>query len=240
MVLTSVEGRRPMAPRKATPTTTGTPQTPRGRLELRSRITVLGLGLIAGLAVFVTELNAQSCPPPAGFRLIGKTCIYTGSVRIEAEVNHTGNLEEKPKSFHGSIQTVLPAGGMLYCGNKGDNQPQEQKIVPILASLQCDVPVKKVDSQKDYGTASVECLAQADLRRLDRFCTPGQVAFAFVPCEFQSVVTYTDKSKKRPAVIEQACHRCTLSSCNTLGWDRQNGRPERRLYDSCEGPFVVP
>ena len=125
-----------MTLRKATPTTTGTPQTPLGRLKLRSRITVLGLGLIAGLAVFVTEANAQ-CPPPTGFRYIGGTCIYTGSVRIEAEVNHTGNLKKKPKSFHSSIQTVLPAGGMLYCGNKGGNRPEEQRIVPILASLQC-------------------------------------------------------------------------------------------------------
>jgi hypothetical protein len=238
MASTSVEGRRLMTLRKATPTTTGTPQTPLGRLKLRSRITVLGLGLIAGLAVFVTEANAQICPP--GHRYIGGTCISTGSVRIEAEVNNTGDLKKTPKSFHGSIQTILPAGGMLYCGNKGDNQPQEQKIVPIPASLQCDGPVKKVDSQENYGTASVECLAQANLRRLDQFCTPGQVAFAFVPCEFQSVVTYTDKSKKLPVVIEKACHRCTLSSCNTLGWDKQNGRPERRFYDSCEGPFVVP
>ena len=238
MASTSVEGRRLMTLRKATPTTTGTPQTPLGRLKLRSRITVLGLGLIAGLAVFVTEANAQICPP--GHRYIGGTCISTGSVRIEAEVNNTGDLKKTPKSFHGSIQTILPAGGMLYCGNKGDNQPQEQKIVPIPASFECDVPVKKVVSRENYGTASVECLAQDNLRRLDKFCTSGQVAFAFVPCEFQSVVTYIDKSKKPPAVIEKACHRCTLSSCNTLGWDRQNGRPERRLYDSCEGPFVVP
>lgn len=241
MVPTSVEGRRLMTPRKATPTTTGTPQTPRGGLKLRPRISALGLGLIAGLmAVFVTEANA-GCPPPTGFRSIGGTCYFTQGVDIVAEVNHTGQLQQHPKSFDGFIQ---PEGtGVLFCGTKfvgKPHQPPGQRLVVTTKPLTCSTPIHPTDvtSTQNGGTASVTCHALLDptvLQSLgNTFCSSGQVAYDYVPCKFTSEVSYIDDETSTD--IESAKHSCSLDSCETLAWDKQRNLPELRPYE-CTGPL---
>ena len=229
---------------KATPTIIETPQTPRGGLPLRPRIIALRLSLVAGLLiVFMTEVNAVTCPPPTGYKTIGATCYKVKGVEINAEVNHTGHLQKNPKSFHGEIFTSAE-GGILFCGNKGGNQPPGQKIVPVKPPLECSqsiVPQDVVSSQNG-GTAIVTCTALLPplvLQALgDEHCTPGQEAFDFVPCAFSSDVTYMDDNKS--TVIETARHRCSLLNCGTLRWDKSKGAPERRAYDICEGPIPVP
>ena len=169
-------------------------------------------------------------------------------VVIEAEVNHTGQLQRHPKSFLGDIVTGAPElpgaiqGGMLFCGNNGGHQPRGQRIVPVLAPLRCETSSENFVSvsPNDGGTAKVTCKAIADLPSLDQYCTPGQVAFDFVPCSLTSDVTYMDEEEDPPAVIETARHRCSLLNCGTLRWDKSKGAPERRAYDICEGPIPVP
>jgi hypothetical protein len=229
-----------MIPRKTTPTATTIWQTPRGKHKLRPRIIALGLSFIAGLmAVFVTEANAVVCPPPTGYKSIGGTCYKVKGVEINAEVNHTGHVQRHPKSFHGEIFTGVE-GGVLFCGNKGGNQPPGQRIVPVDTPLTCSHSIEPQDvvSSRNGGTAHVRCTAllPSDVLQAlgDQYCIPGQEAFDFVPCAFLSDVTYVDDETS--TVIETARHSCFLPDCPSLRWNNKAGRPEPRDYE-CEGPI---
>jgi hypothetical protein len=232
------------APRKATRTATGTPQTPWCHRKWRSRMSALGLSLIAGLvASFVNEANAVICPPPTGYKSIGGTCYYVNTVGIHAELKNTGKLEKNPKSFSA---VIAPTGvGVLYCKNKAGKQPPGQRLVSSTQQLTCSTPVEPSDvvSQQNGGTAQVVCtakLSDEDLAALGQlYCATGQFAVDFVPCEFYSDVTYTDETDPtQPNNIETAKHHCKLdtSVCEAIPWDKTTDSPKETPYP-CEGPI---
>lgn len=199
---------------------------------------VLGLGAIGLSPLFVTDAHA-ACP--TGYRYIGGCCYKVKGVEIDAQVNHTGQLQRDPKAVSASI---VPVGnGILFCVNKPGKQPPGQKIIPVPVgtTLQCSTSVQNNDlvSPQNGGTAEVACIASLvgqDLRNLDQFCATGQQAIDFVPITFLSDVTYSDETQ---SAIETARHSCTLPNPETLTWDRTLNRPEPRDYE-CIGPIDVP
>lgn len=214
---------------------------------LRLLIIALALGLSTTMmAVVVPNADAVVCPPPSGYKSIGGTCYKVKGVQIDVEVNHAGQLQQKPKIFSGIIDTQGQPG-LLYCGNRGGNQPVGQRIVVIDVPLSCSTQINPQDvvSQQNGGTANVTCTALLppdELQRLGELhCTPGQTAFDYVPCGFLSDVTYSNGTLDSPGTsIETARHSCILPLCATLGWDNKTGLPEARDYE-CVGPIdVVP
>jgi len=218
---------------------------------LRPLIIVLGLTLFTGLMViFVPEASAIVCPPPSGYKSIGGTCYKVKGVQIDAEVTRAGRLQRNPKFFSGFIDTQGQPG-ILFCGNRGGNQPPGQRLVVTNVPLTCSTQIQPQDvvSPNDGGTAQVRCTAllpPEELQTLgDANCAPGQEAFDFVPCSFLSDVTYSNGTIEDPeSAIETARHSCTLdyapeSLCTTLAWDNKTGLPEQRNYQ-CSGPIDVP
>lgn len=213
-----------------------------GRRFVKVGIIAVGLSVIAGLLpVFVPQADAAVCPPPTGYKSIGGTCYSVKGVLVDTTLKFTGNLARNPKSFKAEITPI--GSGILFCGNAGGNQAPGQRIVPVFEPLSCG-PVKllqvDVDSSQNGGTAEhVLCEANLSTEALDRlghqYCSAGQFAIDFVPCDFTSQVTYMDNRTDPPSTIETAKHVCTLPSCETLRWDNKLGRPEPRQYD-CQGP----
>jgi hypothetical protein len=195
--------------------------------------TILGFAVFGVLAL-ASEAHA-GCPPPTGFRYIGGACYYVKGVEIDAEVNHTGNLNKDPKTFSADI--AVGDTGIVFCKNKAGKQPPGQKIVPVQnpVTMNCSTAVSNVVSNQNGGTANVVCTAKLvgpDLAAFDSFCASGQVAADFVPITFLSDVKYDGSTGN----IESANHSCTLPNPETLAWDRAADRPERRAYD-CIGPL---
>lgn len=214
---------------------------------MRPLIIALALSLFTGLmAIFVPEADAIVCPPPSGYKSIGGTCYKVKGVQIDAEVNHAGRLQRNPKFFSGFIDTQAQPG-ILFCGNRGGNQPPGQRLVITDIPLTCSTQIQPQDvvSTNNGGTAKVTCTALLPPQELqalgDANCAPGQEAFDYVPCSFLSDVSYSDglTTDEDPPLIETARHSCTLPSCTTLGWNNKTGLPEQRAYD-CTGPIDVP
>jgi len=203
---------------------------------------VLGLGFSTGL---VKEAGAVVCPPPTGYKSIGATCYYVNGVIVDTTLTNVGNLNRNPKSFEANIDptqhNTVAGVGMLFCGNNGGNQAPGQRIIPVTSPLSCAVSLKTsdVDSPQNGGTADhVLCdakLTPVELDALDIYCSNGQFAIDFVPCQFDSTVKYISDTDN--SIIEQAVHRCTLPSCETLRWNNKAGMPEFRQYD-CVGPIT--
>jgi hypothetical protein len=205
---------------------------------------LIGLGLLVVVGVmtgYVTDASAVVCPPPTGFRSIGGTCYYVNGVIVDTTLKFTGNLTRNPKSFSASITPTAGSVGILFCGNNGGNQAPGQRIIPFTSSLFCNVPVQPsdVDSSASGGTAEhVICdakLSPEELEDLDSNCSTGQFAIDFIPCSFDSQVTYKDD--RQGSIIETAKHHCDLPSCETLRWDNTAGAPEFRQFE-CQGPIV--
>jgi hypothetical protein len=216
---------------------------------LKPVIVTFGFSFIVGLtALFTTEAQAQ-CPPPTGYKSIGGTCYRVKGVEATVETTKVGNPATQKKSVQCTIFPEPEPGetqtlGVLFCGNKGGNQPPGQRLVLVpqgLGILTSDqVPINKLDSSKNGGTAVVSCIAgkPEEYSAFDHLCSPGQSAFDFVPCAFNSKIKYTDDSKN--TTIEAVGHHCVLPSCNTLTWDRRLGRPEPRAYDCPDETKFVP
>jgi hypothetical protein len=207
----------------------------------KMKLGMIGLLCISVIAMLGTEANACA----TGYRLIAGYCVKSGSVIIEAEVNHTGSLKQHPKSFQGDVcdpdnpdpEGLCTQGGVLFCWNKAHNQPPGQRIIPVVLPLKCDVPVQNVISSDNGGTASVSCPAKPtfdQLRSLDPYCSSGQEAIDFVPCAHRLVLTYTDDETS--TVLERVNSDCTLPDCETLKWDKTNKRPENRPYECTTEP----
>jgi hypothetical protein len=213
---------------------------PRGGVTLTRQLIALPVLVIAsafiGLLTFFVGPADAGCPPPTGYRYIGGSCYFVKGVEIDAQVNHTGNLNKDPKTFSASI-AIEGGTAILFCKNKAGHQPPGQKIVPVPVGTQltCSTGVNNVVSNQNGGTANVVCtalLVGQDLSAFDAFCTTGQVAADLVPIQFLSDVTYDATTGH----IESAQHQCTLPSPETLAWDRATDKPERRAYD-CIGPL---
>jgi hypothetical protein len=226
--------------------TARTQQTTWGGLTLRPLIIALALSLCTGLmAIVVPKADAVVCPPPSGYKSIGGTCYKVKGVRIDAQVNHAGRIQRNPKFFSGIIDTQGQPG-ILFCGNRGGNQPPGQRLVVTDVPLTCSTQITPQDviSTNDGGTANVTCTALLPFDELQALgeanCTPGQEALDYVPCSFLSDVTYSDGTIAEPGdVIETARHSCTLPLCTTLGWNKSTDLPEARDYE-CTGPIDVP
>jgi hypothetical protein len=201
------------------------------------------------MAIFVPKADAVVCPPPSGYKSIGGTCYKVKGVEIVfQEVKNTGNLQTKPKFVSGLIDTQGQPG-ILFCGNRGGNQPPGQRLVVANEPLFCfkQIDPQNVFSPRNGGTATVTCTAllspEALLALGEENCAPGQEAFDFVPCSFLSDVTYSEglitDADPEPPLIETARHFCTLPSCETLGWNNKTRLPEARDYE-CIGPIDVP
>jgi len=207
-------------------------------------MTALGLRLVAALMVVcVNDGYAAICPPPTGYKSIGQTCYYVNTVGIHVELKNTGNLKNHPKAFRADL---APTGvGVLYCKNKAGKQPPGQRLISTTQQLTCSTPVEPSDvvSQQNGGTAQVVCtakLSDPDLLALGQlYCATGQFAVDYVPCEFYSVVTYTDETDPTsPSDIETAKHHCKLdtSICEAIPWDYTTNSPKETQYP-CEGPI---
>jgi hypothetical protein len=216
-----------------------------GGFALKLGLAALGfLGFCAFMVGTTIDASAATCPPPTGYRSIGGTCYFTNGVLVDTQLFFTGNLQKNPKRFSADLTPGPNAIGMLFCGNNGGNQAKGQRVIPFTTPLSCDVSVQPsdVDSSQNGGTADhVLCnatLTQDQLDALDGNCTPGQFAIDFVPCSFDSLVKYKSLNKDGITftVIEEALHRCTLPSCETLLWDNKAGTSQFRPYD-CIGPI---
>ena len=208
----------------------------RGRFIALSILFVGGFGFFGVLAFSATDAHA-GCPPPTGTRYIGGTCFTVKGVQISAQVNHTGNLNQNPKTFSAVID-VTGTFGLVFCGNSGGNQPPGQTLAPIAGkptTLTCDegpVPIspQNVVSNQNGGTANVTCtalLVGEARRKYDQFCTPGQFALDFVPITFQAGVKYDDETGE----IENDIFTCTLPNPETLKWNKKTNLPEPRPFE---------
>jgi hypothetical protein len=206
------------------------------RLFVAISVLLVGsFGFFGVLAFSATDAHA-ACPPPTGARYIGGTCFTVKGVQVNAQVNHTGNLNQKPKTFDAVID-VTGSFGIVFCGNNGGNQPPGQVFAPIQQATQltCDggpVPIlpQNVVSNQNGGTANVVCTARlvgAALAAYDEFCTPGQFALDFVPITFEAGVKYDDATGE----IEHSIFECELPNPGTLKWNRTTNLPEPRPYN---------
>ena len=213
----------------------------RARTRRLVMLAVAAFIVIGSLTTFVKDASAVVCPPPTGFKSIGATCYYVNGVIVDAQLKFVGNLNAHPKSFKADL---APTGdGVLFCGNNGGNQAPGQRIIQFVEPFSCkpvDLKTSDVDSPQNGGTADhVLCDARVTPEQLqslgDKYCSNGQFALDFIPCQFDSIVTYT--SDTDGSVIEQAKHRCSLANCTTLKWNNKAGMPEFRQYD-CVGPVT--
>jgi hypothetical protein len=198
---------------------------------------VAGFGLFGLLAFSATDAHA-GCPPPTGTRYIGGTCFTVKGVEVDAQVNHTGNLQRNQKKLTADITVTGGTFGIVFCKNKAGKQPPGQVLAPIptTETFSCFTKVNPQDvfSSQNGGTAQVGCTALvADLSIYDPACSTGQHAVDFVPIQFLAGVTYSDLTGTD--VIEFDGFTCELPDFQTLKWDRTTDLPEKREYN-CVGP----
>lgn len=200
------------------------------------KLVILGLGVVgASLTVFATDAEAQCS---TGYRYFNGVCYRVKGVDVLSEVHHTGNLAQKRKRIDATISPTDT--GILFCGNRGGNQPPGQRLVVAHEQLTCSQPISPNDlvTSQQGGTAQVTCTALLDDNALallgSLYCAKGHEALDFVPCRFLSNVEYREDSEGG-TIIETARDSCSLPSCETLQWvgDTVTGRPEDRLY-TCE------
>jgi hypothetical protein len=185
-------------------------------------------GLLAATVIAMTshDATAKVCLVFQG----GKCIYWSGSVECDILADQFGSTSKNPKV---DCHIDAPGAGVLACANGGKKSKAAPGIQLMLINaaetFSASASIKKSDITN--GVASVDVtasLAGSDLSELNIHC-PNENWFAvgYVPCEMNVTVTLSNDSGQ----LDQVTDECTLPSCDTLQFDIDTFKFERRQYE---------
>jgi hypothetical protein len=215
----------------------------------KNRITG-ALGLLAGMMtasagmMIASDAEARVCL----LRSTSGQCVFwSGSVECENLGTGGAGAEDK-SSFGRSVAAARAMGcavssldeesagitGIAFCADKDG-----KSVTPVEAALaagfggEAEIQPGNRDGKGAVFGLNVRARAAGEqLRELDQYCGgEGLSAVDFVPCQMTAKVRLVGD---RNSVLDGAEFACHLPQCETLAWDPETGRPERREYECSE------
>jgi hypothetical protein len=194
-----------------------------------SKRIMIGLLSICLLALLVSGADAAVC-----VKKIGSTCVmWSGTVICGIDVSGLGNCIDDPRYLGCSAQGS--GSWVVACGNPGTNNwtAPGVNVVNFDGAISGETLVEPSMCDAN-GNAFVEVTATISQEMKDALLAAGAcpntnwVVADAVPC----TATITDQeTDANDCVIADATFECTLPSCETLGWDIDTQKFERRQYD---------
>ncbi len=182
---------------------------------------MIGLLSMSTVALLGTEANARVCLLSQG----GSCIFWSGSVECDLTATGVGDIKHDPKSLGCNINST--GTGLLLCGNPGahHNAAPGIQVVTVPESFGSTTAIKNVDKN---GKASATVITSPDLTSLNSFCpNTNWVALDYVPCTPSIDAALLDQD----GTLDSATYSCTLPSCETLGYDPNTLKFERRQYE---------
>ncbi|MEW6571834.1 MAG: hypothetical protein AB1390_11820 [Nitrospirota bacterium] len=190
---------------------------------------MIGLLGMCLMALLVTEANSAVCIAKVG----GRCVAWSGTIECGIDASGLGNCIDNPVFLgciaHGNSNWVVA------CGNPGSNNWTAPGINVFYfdGTLSGQILVDPSMCDKN-GNAFATVYAEASQSFLDGLVlagacpNPNWIARDAVPC----AMTLTDQEiDENGCVVADATFDCTLPNCETLGWDVDTQKFERRQYD---------
>jgi hypothetical protein len=187
-----------------------------------------GLLVIAVIVLTPSEAPAAVCLVSIG----GKCTFWSNGTECDILADQFGSINKNPKV---DCQIAAPGDGVLACANggaKGKTAPGIQLIHVIESpeSFGKSASIKKSDVAN--GIASIDVTAfllGQNLTDLGTLYCPNANWFPvdYVPCDMSATITLQNDSGK----LDEVTYQCTLPSCDTLQFDIDTHKFERRQFD---------